>query len=256
VRGRALLTNARSFNGFSTNDVEASRAFYQGTLGLAVREDIGILTLLFNDGHRVLIYPKEDHQPATYTVLNFSVRDIDRSVADLMAAGIQFEHYPWTEDGIQRGYGPPIAWFKDPAGNILAVVEDDPEPPALGSIILSSDAPERLVAWYADLFEVEVSEGFLEFGPVSVQITSRDGIAPVAADPFRILLNLHVTDIGRYVARLDERNVAWVAPADQRPDGTFATFADPDGNHVQLIELSEDYWRRRAGVLAHRSHHA
>src|SRR6476659_9038414 len=121
-----MLTTARAFNGFSTDDLEASRAFYQETLGLAVRQEHGMLSLVFTDGHHVLVYPKEDHEPATYTVLNFSVRDIDETVTALRGVGISFESYPWTEDGIQRGYGPPIAWFKDPAGNILSVVEEPP----------------------------------------------------------------------------------------------------------------------------------
>jgi predicted enzyme related to lactoylglutathione lyase len=240
-----MLTTGRAFNGFSTDDIDAAKAFYRDVLGVAVAEDHGMLTLLFTNGQRVLVYPKPDHEPATYTALNFIVEDIDATVGDLRSAGVQFESYPWTDNGIQRGYGPPIAWFKDPAGNILSVLEEPPAAPEIGSIILSSADPDRLRAWYVEVFAPEVHEGFLQLGMVGVQIVSRDGISPTALDPSRILVNLHVTDIDRFVQRLDERHVEWVARADQRPDGWFATFADPDGNHVQLIELSEDYWRRR-----------
>ena len=250
-----MLTTGRAFNGFSTDDIEATRVFYAETLGLAVRQDHGMLTLLCGNGQRVLVYPKEDHEPATYTALNFVVDDIDETVRELRGAGIQFESYPWTQDGIQRGYGPPIAWFKDPAGNILSVIQEEPAGPEIGSIIWSSADPDRLRSWYVEVFEVAVDEGFLRFGGVGVQIVSREGIAATAQDPSRILVNLHVRGIEHLVARLDERGVEWVAPMDERPVGRFATFVDPDGNHVQLIELGEHYWRRRAEAFARGDQH-
>lgn len=126
-----MLRDAPAFSGFSTNDIAAAKDFYGGTLGLAVRDLEGMLRLELAGGQRVFIYPKEDHQPATYTVLDFEVADIDVVVDRLIAAGVRLEHYgeAFGQDdrGIARGgEGPPIAWFTDPAGNILAVVETDP----------------------------------------------------------------------------------------------------------------------------------
>jgi catechol 2,3-dioxygenase-like lactoylglutathione lyase family enzyme len=121
-----MLTHTGAFSGFSTNDIAAARSFYGDTLGLAVNEEEGMLNLELGGGQRVLIYPKDDHQPATYTVLNFEVADIDRAVDDLTAAGVGLERYdgaPQDERGVVREWGPPIAWFTDPAGNILAVIQ-------------------------------------------------------------------------------------------------------------------------------------
>lgn len=122
-----MLRDNRAFSGFSSNDIAAAKAFYGETLGLTVEEEEGMLTLKLGGGQTVLIYPKEDHQPATYTALNFEVEDIDASVDALMARGIRFEQYGGDagqdERGIARGWGPPIAWFKDPAGNILSVIQ-------------------------------------------------------------------------------------------------------------------------------------
>jgi catechol 2,3-dioxygenase-like lactoylglutathione lyase family enzyme len=125
-----VLKDSHAFSGFSTNDISKARDFYANTLGLEVSEANGMLTLNLTGGGKVLIYPKDNHEPATYTVLNFPVADIDRAADGLIAAGIEFERYEGSgqdERGIARppspDYGPPIAWFKDPAGNILSVLE-------------------------------------------------------------------------------------------------------------------------------------
>ena len=123
-----MLKDTHAFSGFSTDDIPRAKEFYQGTLGLDVTEENEMLTLKFPSGQSVLIYPKGDaHQPATFTVLNFPVDDIDTTVDELVAAGVTFERYgedaSQDERGVSRGYGPPIAWFKDPAGNILSVLE-------------------------------------------------------------------------------------------------------------------------------------
>lgn len=122
-----MLKDSHAFSGFSTNDVPAARAFYGDLLGLDATEEDGMLSLAFPGGQRVLIYPKDDHQAATFTVLNFEVDDVDRAVDALTAAGVTFEQYGadfgQDERGIQRQWGPPIAWFKDPAGNILSVIQ-------------------------------------------------------------------------------------------------------------------------------------
>jgi len=124
-----MFSDNHAFSGFSTNDIPAATEFYRGTLGLHVSEDHEMLTIKFPGGHTVLIYPKDDHQPATYTTLNIEVDDIDDAVDKLIAAGVTFEHYGeeagQDAKGIAREYGPPIAWFKDPAGNILSVLQQD-----------------------------------------------------------------------------------------------------------------------------------
>lgn len=121
-----------AFSGFSVNDVAKAKAFYAQTLGLKV-EDQGVgVRLHLPGGGTVFAYPKADHQPATFTILNFQVDDIDEAVDELTNRGVQFEHYedgPKTDaKGILRGseqnMGPDIAWFKDPAGNFLSVIDD------------------------------------------------------------------------------------------------------------------------------------
>jgi catechol 2,3-dioxygenase-like lactoylglutathione lyase family enzyme len=122
-----MLTDSQAFSGFSADDLETCRAFYADTLGIRVTEENGMLSLHLGGGATVLIYPKPDHQPATYTCLNFPVTDIDATVRGLAERGVTFLRYEGMdqdERGIARdGYGPPIAWFADPAGNILSVLE-------------------------------------------------------------------------------------------------------------------------------------
>jgi catechol 2,3-dioxygenase-like lactoylglutathione lyase family enzyme len=126
-----IIKNSKAFSGFSTNDIPKAKEFYGTTLGLDVTEENGMLTLKFPGGHTVIIYPKgDDHQPATFTVLNLQVDDIDQAVDELTAARVAFERYgeeaSQDERGISRGpFGPPIAWFKDPAGNILSVIQTE-----------------------------------------------------------------------------------------------------------------------------------
>src|SRR5215510_9741032 len=121
-----MLKDSSAFSGFSSNDIEAAKRFYGETLGVEVSEDHGILNLNLAGGQRVIIYPKDNHEPATFTVLNFEVPDIDAAVDDLVAMGVVFERYEGSgqdSKGIAREYPPPIAWFKDPAGNILSVIQ-------------------------------------------------------------------------------------------------------------------------------------
>lgn len=126
-----MLKDSRAFSGVSSNDIARAKEFYGGNLGLDVSEENGMLTLHLADGQSVLIYPKDDHQPATYTTLNFQVSDVEAAVDELGQAGIAFEHYDGTDGpgtdakGIMRGGGPLIAWFKDPAGNILSLIQMD-----------------------------------------------------------------------------------------------------------------------------------
>jgi catechol 2,3-dioxygenase-like lactoylglutathione lyase family enzyme len=121
-----MLANTPAFSGFAVPDIDAARDFYANTLGLEVSEENGLLTLKLAGDRPTLVYPKPDHTPATYTILNFQVEDIDAAVDELSGRGITFERYegfPQDEKGVMRGNGPDIAWFKDPAGNILSVIQ-------------------------------------------------------------------------------------------------------------------------------------
>lgn len=119
-----MFEHAQAFSGFSVDDVPAARAFYADVLGLGVDEANGMLTLALGGGAVALVYPKPDHQPATFTILNFPVADVEAAVDALSAAGVRFTPYPATDaKGIMRGRGPDIAWFTDPAGNVLSVVQ-------------------------------------------------------------------------------------------------------------------------------------
>ena len=127
-----MLRESRAFSGFSVDDISKAKDFYANTLGVDVSDaEMGALRLGLGGGTSVYIYPKENHEPATYTVLNFSVADVGAAVDQLTAAGVRFERYEGFEQderGIVHGdgNGPDIAWFKDPAGNILSVLNEGP----------------------------------------------------------------------------------------------------------------------------------
>src|SRR5438132_11207254 len=123
-----MLRDSKAFSGFSAGDIQTSQKFYSETLGLDVSESHGLLTLRLAGGHNVLIYPKPNHVPATFTVLNFPVKDVDLAVDELTKRGVRFEMYELPnlkteQKGIMRGNAPTIACFKDPVGNILSVLE-------------------------------------------------------------------------------------------------------------------------------------
>jgi catechol 2,3-dioxygenase-like lactoylglutathione lyase family enzyme len=124
-----MFTETKAFSGFAVDDVPKAREFYEQTLGVRVTEDNGLLTLHLAGGERpTLAYPKPDHTPADYTILNFPVDDIEKAVDELTARGVRFERYEGfdqDEKGIFRGEGPLIAWFRDPAGNVLSVIQLD-----------------------------------------------------------------------------------------------------------------------------------
>jgi len=126
-----MFKDTPAFSGFAVDDVGKAKDFYGNTLGLDVEEVPGMgLTLKVGGGASIFVYPKDNHEPATFTILNFSVPDIGKAVDQLTQAGIQFERYDMgdataDEKGIYRdSQGPAIAWFKDPAGNVLSVLED------------------------------------------------------------------------------------------------------------------------------------
>jgi catechol 2,3-dioxygenase-like lactoylglutathione lyase family enzyme len=129
-----MITITSSFSGFSVDDIDAAEQFYSDTIGLKTTKDAMGLGLTMPDGAKIFIYPKENHQPATYTVLNFVVPNIDEAYDALTEKGVKFERYEGMhqdEKGIARqtegapeAEGPTIAWFTDPAGNILGLIED------------------------------------------------------------------------------------------------------------------------------------
>jgi catechol 2,3-dioxygenase-like lactoylglutathione lyase family enzyme len=121
-----MFEHSRAYSGFSVDDVQKAKQFYGETLGLRVSEQNGMLTLHIAGDRDTLVYPKEDHTPATFTILNFPVEDVDGTVEELIKRGVRFERYDGfdqDEKGVFRGGGPLIAWFKDPAGNILSVIQ-------------------------------------------------------------------------------------------------------------------------------------
>ncbi|HEX5731097.1 VOC family protein [Microbacterium sp.] len=126
-----MLSKSAAFSGFAVNDIDAARAFYADTLGLTVElGDMGILDIALGSGAHVIAYPKADHEPAGFTILNFPVDDVEAAVDELNARGVVTKIYDdpefgGDEKGISRGDGPDIAWFRDPAGNVLSVLKAD-----------------------------------------------------------------------------------------------------------------------------------
>jgi predicted enzyme related to lactoylglutathione lyase len=131
-----MFQNTKAFSSFSVNDVDTAKTFYQDKLGLEVKvipmgENYSLLELHIAGGAKIMVYPKPNHTPATFTVLNFPVDDVEKTVDELAGRGVKFEHYDMgdmktDEKGIVRGngMGPDIAWFTDPAGNIISVLKD------------------------------------------------------------------------------------------------------------------------------------
>jgi catechol 2,3-dioxygenase-like lactoylglutathione lyase family enzyme len=124
-----MLADSKAFSGFSVEDATAARRFYEETLGLRVSDEgmHGIMRLHLGGATDVLVYAKADHTPATFTVLNFPVPDVEKAVDELTARGVRFEQYenpPTDAKGIMRAGGPLIAWFTDPSGNVFSVIQD------------------------------------------------------------------------------------------------------------------------------------
>ena len=118
-----MLKESVAFSGYSADDIPAAKRFYEEVLGLEVAEEMGGLSLKLATGGAHFIYPKDDHEPASFTVLNFPVDDLEATIDALTGRGVAFERYEGTDErGIQRGWGPAIAWFADPAGNICSVL--------------------------------------------------------------------------------------------------------------------------------------
>ncbi|MFD7256928.1 VOC family protein [Streptomyces sp. NPDC059874] len=125
-----MFENTKAFSGFSVDDLGKAKEFYGGTLGLRVTEEerMGHLVLHLAGDTKVLVYPKDNHEAASFTILNFPVDDVEKAVDDLTAKGVRFERYEGFETDdkgiVREGGGPVIAWFKDPAGNVLSVLDE------------------------------------------------------------------------------------------------------------------------------------
>ena len=126
-----MLKHSKAFSGFSVNDISKAKKFYSEILGLEIKDNpMGLIELQIESGNRIIIYPKPAHVPATFTILNFPVKNIDDAVDELIKKGITFEQYEGPIKTDQKGIcysggkGPNIAWFKDPAGNILSLIEE------------------------------------------------------------------------------------------------------------------------------------
>lgn len=123
-----MLGATKAISGFSVDDIASAKNFYSETLGLKVTdEEMGLIRLHLAGGTEILVYPKPNHEPATYTILNFLVDDIDGTVDELTSRGVEFIKYdgfPQEENGVMRGNGPDIAWFTDPAGNVISVLKE------------------------------------------------------------------------------------------------------------------------------------
>jgi catechol 2,3-dioxygenase-like lactoylglutathione lyase family enzyme len=122
-----MFANTKAYSGFAVDDLDKAREFYGETLGIETSEEYGLMTLHLAGDRPTLVYPKPDHTPATYTILNFPVDDIEKAVDELVARGVSFERYDGAEQderGIFSREGPYIAWFTDPAGNLLSVLQE------------------------------------------------------------------------------------------------------------------------------------
>ena len=125
-----MIMQNQVFSSFSVTNLQEAKKFYSEILGMEVNEGEYTLDLLIDGGHKIIVYPKADHQPASFTILNFPVDDIEMECDNLKWKGIKFEIYDDSsfktdEKGIFRGEGPLIAWFKDPFGNILSIIQED-----------------------------------------------------------------------------------------------------------------------------------
>ena len=123
-----MLNDSKATSSFSVNDLQKVKEFYENKLGLKVSEDNGMMRLNVNGGNPIMVYPKPDHTPASFTVLNFPVSDVEKTVDELTEKGVKFEQYPSFNTNakgiVDDPRGPKIAWFKDPAGNVMAVLQE------------------------------------------------------------------------------------------------------------------------------------
>lgn len=253
-----MFTGSKAFSSFSVNNLQRANEFYGNTLGLRVVQEGVLLTLKLGSSQDVLVYEKSDHAPGSFTVLNFKVDNVEAAVGRLVDSGLTMERYDgFSQDdkGVLRGNGPSIAWFKDPAGNILSVLENqsagNPDSArsegahSLTSVMVSSTDPERLHGWYTRALPpaTDSREGgyrILGYGGFYLFIDTRSDVVEHAQEPGRVILNFEVDDARAVAARVDTFGTAWLAQLEDRDGSLFGTMLDPDGNYVQIIQLSEE----------------
>jgi catechol 2,3-dioxygenase-like lactoylglutathione lyase family enzyme len=250
-----MLTTTNAYSSLAAHDMTQARTFYRDTLGLAISEEDGLMWLHLAGGRDTLVYPAPDATPPSYTILNFEVDDIGAAVDALTARGVRFQRFDdLTQDakGIFHGEGPSIAWFTDPTGNILSVLQERDSGEEVRtvatlrstSLLLGTTQPQRLRAFYEGVFALTAVEGWLQLGSVRLLIDCRDDVAERATEPGRVLLTVDTDDARALVTRLEHESVRWVSELEERDDGLFCTFEDPDGNMVQIVQLNDAYFAR------------
>lgn len=251
------LTNARIEPRLPAVDLERARRWYSEKLGLEpVEQRPG--GLRYATAHGVFcVFQSAGASPGTFTQLSLEVDDLASEVARLRARGVEFHDYDLpgltTTDGIARidgnypskGTGELAAWFHDSENNLIGIGQLLParRPRLRGSsILLASADPDRLHRFYEETFAVTADpNGWLPLGSVAVRIDSRDDVGTRNPEPGRVVLNIDTDDAAAVVARLDAFGVRWLCRLEQRTNGSFSTFEDPDGNLVQVLQLSDDY---------------
>jgi catechol 2,3-dioxygenase-like lactoylglutathione lyase family enzyme len=238
-------------------DLDRARAWYRDKLGLTpVAERPGAIRYA-TAGGVFCLFQSAGRSDGSFTQLSLEVDDLVTEVAALRARGVEFHDYQLpgltTVDGIARiegnypskGTGELAAWFHDSEHNLIGLGQTLPAPrprPRGSSILLGTRDPERLRQFYQHAFDVTPDEnGWLPLGDLGVLPDLRDDVAAANPEPGRVVLNVDTDDAAAVVDRLTELGVRWLCPLEQRPNGWFATFEDPDGNLVQVLQLTDEY---------------
>jgi catechol 2,3-dioxygenase-like lactoylglutathione lyase family enzyme len=251
------LTGARIEPRLPAIDLDRARAWYRDMLGLdPVEQRPGALRYA-TAGGAFCVFLSAGHSDGSFTQLCLEVDDLAAEVIALESRGLEFCDYRtpgWTTtDGIahiegnypSKGTGELAAWFHDSEHNLIGLAQTLPQPrPRLrgSSILLGTSDPDRLRSFYQRAFDVTADRnGWLQLGSTGVLIDPRQDVHPRNPEPGRVVLNIDTDDAAVVVQRLDALGARWLCPLEQRPNGWFATFEDPDGNLVQVLQLTDDY---------------
>jgi catechol 2,3-dioxygenase-like lactoylglutathione lyase family enzyme len=251
------LTGARIEPRLPARDLDRARSWYHAKLGLdPVEQRPGALRYAVSGGVFCL-FLSAGHSEGSFTQLCLEVDDLATEVDALRARGVEFHDYQTsrltTTGGIaqiegnypSKGTGELGAWFHDSENNLIGLAQTLPKPrPRLrgSSMLLGTSDPGRLSDFYQRAFDVAPDpNGWLQLGSVSVLIDPREDVHPTNPEPGRVVLNIDTNDAAVIVDRLHALDVHWLCPLEQRPNGLFATFEDPDGNLVQVLELTDEY---------------
>jgi catechol 2,3-dioxygenase-like lactoylglutathione lyase family enzyme/predicted enzyme related to lactoylglutathione lyase len=240
-------------------DLDRARTWYRDKLGLEPVEQRPGALRYATAGGVFCLFLSAGHSDGSFTQLCLEVDDLATEVDALRSRGVAFHNYQTprltTAGGIvqiegnypSKGTGELAAWFHDSENNLIGLAQTLPTPrprPRLrdSSILLGTSDPDRLQRFYQRAFDVAPdSNGWLQLGTIGVKIDPRQDVGPRNQDPGRVVLNIDTEDAAVIVARLDALGVRWLCPLEQRPNGWFSTFEDPDGNLVQVLQLSDDY---------------